>query len=238
MSKASLLVNPKRLTEVFLILHERAHRPEDLEYEYMTGKLAEQLEQRAFGPALTAAGRRRARQVGKRLGGLGLSFMVTDPFITVAETAKVIASAAEAEEAVPVTTDRRIRESDLSYLTRRRFESLGRAEAAGDPNATIRDWLEHRPEDFADLVSQHTSLWNQLVEANSGKKFALVLHVEGFLLYPTLLLGSPPERMVCLHVPRAHPVHVRLFPDRLPLTSLGDEWYWNARPATLFGQYG
>lgn len=238
MNVQSLSVHSSRTMELFLILHEQAYRPEGLEYEYMSGRLAKKLTDREFGRVLTVDGERRARKLGRRLAGLGLAFVVTGDFITPLEASRVIAGAAGNGRTLPVVTDSRLRESDLSYLTRKRFRALGRAEAQGDPNATIRDWIDQRPADFADLVAKHISFWNELVEANGGKKVAIVLHVEGLLLYPVLLLSSPPEKLACFHIPRAHPVHIRLFPDRPPLVSFGDESYWAKRPATLFGQYG
>lgn len=203
----------------------------------MTGQLRQQLEERAFGRDLTPKGERRARKIGTCLKGLGPSFIITEDFCTPRVTAQLIAKAASNQEPVPVILDNRICESDLSYLARDRFLQLGNAEAVGDPNATIRDWMEQCPEDFANLVSKHIDVWNEVVGANPGKRFAFVLHVEGFLLYPTLLLGLPPEKMVCLHIPRAHPLHIRLYPGHPPLVSFGDEDYWRSQPLTIFGQY-
>jgi broad specificity phosphatase PhoE len=238
MTRTGLVVHPKRPVEVFLVLHERANRPAALEYEYMTGALRSALGRRIFGPALTDNGMQRAREVGRRLSGLRVKFILTEPFVTPLETAKVLARSAGQRPPIPVITDTRIRESDLSYLTRRRFEALGKAEAAGDPNAAIRDWMTQRPVDFAELVRGHVDLWNEVVAANPSRKFVLVLHVEGLLLYAALLLGAPPRRMASLHVPRAHPIHVRLFPRQPPLVSFGDESHWASRPATIFGRYG
>lgn len=237
MNGRSLVLNPRKSTEIFLILHERAHRPKGLEYEYMTGRLVKELGRKAYGKVLTPAGQRRARSVGKFLASAGLALIVTDDFIVPYETAFLIAKAAGRRKAIPVHTDQRVRESDLSYLSRARFTSLGETEAAGDPNATIRDWIHLHPEDFEDLVCGHVALWNELVSQNAGSKYALVLHVEGFLLYPTLLLGCPAENMISLHIPRAHPVHVRLWPNRLPVVSFGDEHYWKSRLPTIFAQY-
>jgi hypothetical protein len=168
---------------------------------------------------------------------LNLAFILTDSFVTPFETAQILATSIDKPGWIPVLTDQRICESDLSSLTRARFERLGEAEAGGDPNAAIRDWIEQRPDDVADLVSRHVGLWNETVLANAGKKFAMVLHVEGLLLYPVLLLGAAPTQMVSLHIPRAHPIHVRLFPDRPPLLSVGDETYWTSVPSSIFGQY-
>jgi len=235
--EADLVCNPRRITEVFLILHEKTNRPSDLEYEYMTGKLVSRISTGDFGAVLTPEGCRRARALGRRLAGVDLTAIYADDFIVPQETARLIAFGMGSERTVPVFKDGRLGESDLSYLTRRRFQQLGRLEAAGDPNATIRDWIEHCPNDFANLVSRHVEAWNEIIRAHVGRKLALVLHVEGFLLCPALLLGLTGDRMTSLHIPRAHPAHVRLFPDRPPLVSFGDESYWIARPKTIFGQY-
>jgi broad specificity phosphatase PhoE len=232
-----LIRNPKRMTDVFIILHEKCKRPSELEYEYMTGKLKARIDDRAFGGVLMPDGRRRARALGRKLAGLDLAAIYVDDFIVARETARLIARGTGAEPAITVATDRRLCESDLSYLTRRRFQELGKREANGDPNATIRDWVDRCSEDFASLVSQHVDIWNEIVTAHEGQKVAIVLHVEGFLLYPALLLGLAPEQIVSLHIPRDHPVHVRLFADRPPLVSFGDDSYWLNRPTTIFGQY-
>jgi broad specificity phosphatase PhoE len=236
-SEPALLLHPRKPIEVFLILHEQANRPAALEYEYMTGALRAELERRAFGRALTQKGERRARTLGRRLSGLGVAFILTESFVTPLETARLLARSAGGSATIPVVTDTRIRESDLSYLTRRRFLALGKTEAAGDANAGIRDWMEQRPDDFAKLVDAHVSLWNEVVVTNPSRKFALVLHVEGILLYAALLLGAPPGRIASLHIPRGHPLHVRLFPHQPPLVSLGDESHWQSRPSMIFGQY-
>jgi broad specificity phosphatase PhoE len=237
MNSSALSIHPNKVTEIFLILHEHANRPPGLEYEYMTGRLRQQLEEGVFGRDLSPEGERRARKMGRCLKGLDIDFIVTEDFSTPRATAQLIAKAGRTDKPIPVNLDERICESDLSYLTRDRFEQLGNAEADGDPNATIRDWMEQCPGDFSALVSKHIEAWNNVVNANTGKRFAFVLHVEGFLLYPTLLFGLPPEKMACIHIPRAHPLHVRLYPAHLPLVSFGDEDYWRSKPLTIFGQY-
>jgi len=238
MNSDALSIHPDKVTEVFLILHERAHRPPELEYEYMTGQLRQQLEEKAFGQELTRVGARRARKIGKHLHELNLACIVTENFSTPRVTARFIAKAAGDEKPIPIILDDRICESDLSYLTRERFQQLGQAEKTGDPNATVRDWMEHCPKNFADLVSKHITVWNEILDNHTGQRFAYVLHVEGMLLYPALLLGLPPEKMACLHISRTHPIHVRLYSNRSPLLSLGDEEYWKNQPLTIFGQYG
>lgn len=237
MRRQTINLNPLKPTQVFLILHERAHRPKDLEYEYMTGNLTGELQRRAYGRVLSLEGEHRAQNVGKLFAPLKLSFIVTDDFIVTYETSRLIAKAAARGKTMPIYTDCRIRESDLSYLTRSRFRALGKTEAAGDPNATIRDWMQRCPKDFAGLVSNHIDVWNELLRTQAGKRFAMVLHVEGFLLYLTLLMGCHPQQIVSLHIPRAHPIHVRLWPSRPPVISFGDERYWKSGLPSIFAQY-
>ena len=237
MTFPSLRTHPSQATEVFLILHEHARRPEGREYEYMTGQLRHTLERTECGRALTEEGERRAREMGKRLSHVDLAFIVTEGFITPRETARLVAEEAANGERIPIIEDPRVRESDLSHLSRPRFDELSKQEREVDPSAAIRDWMQQRPEDFNDLVAGHIELWNQFLDAHAGKRFAFVLHVEGLLLYPLLLLGLQPEKITCLLVPRAHPVHVRLYAHRDPLLSFGDEDYWRVRPLTIFDQY-
>ena len=231
-------LNPTKATEIFLILHEAAYRPAGMEYDYMVGKLIPHLEGKTYGRILTPAGATRARRIGKNLNDVGLARIVTGEFITCRESARLIAEAAGIPlNPVEVVTDGRISESDLSYLSKARFKALGKAEAAGDPNAALRDWMNHQPDDFARLVEGHIELWNELMNRGTGKKFALVLHVEGFLLLSALALGCSPRGMVSMHIPRAHPVHIRLWPDRPPVVSFGDEVYWRTGNSSIYGQY-
>lgn len=230
-------LRPEKPTEVFLVLHETAYRPPGLEYEYMTGQLRTEIQQGKFDRVLAPAGEDRARRLGPLFSQLNLAFVLTDEFPVPLETARCIVAHADSNKATPIRTDTRVRESNLSYLTRTRFEALGKLEAAGDPNAALRDWMDHSPDDFGSLVKGHADLWNDVLSEAAGKTFALVLHIEGFLLYPTLVMGSAPERMTSLHIPRDHPVHIRLWPDRDPVVSFGDENYWRALVPTIFGQY-
>ena len=237
MTLPSLNAYPGTATEVFLILHEHAHRPQGCEYEYMTGQLRQNLDQNAFGRVLTFEGEERAREVGRRLKGVGLSFIVTESFSVTLETARLVSEESRDNGSVPIMKDARIRESDLSYLSKKRFQELGEAEEHSNPNATIGDWMRRCPTDFEHLVAGHVELWNELLSAHSGERFAFVLHVEGFLLYTVLLLGLEPQMIGSLHIPRAHPIHVRLYQKQNAVISFGDESYWKTRPVTIFGQY-
>jgi len=230
-------LRPEKPTEVYLVLHETAYRPPGLEYEYMTGQLRDDIRQRKYERVLAPSGEARARRLGPLFSQLNLAFVLTDEFPVPLETARCLVTRTESNNATPVRTDARVRESNLSYLTRARFEALGKLEAAGDPNAALRDWIDHSPDDFASLVKGHADLWNEVLSEAGGKNFALVLHIEGFLLYPTLAMGAAPERLTSLHIPRDHPVHIRLWPDRDPVISFGDENYWRALVPTIFGQY-
>ncbi|MCK6478486.1 MAG: histidine phosphatase family protein, partial [Phycisphaerales bacterium] len=182
MNGNSITINPAKPTEVFLLLHERANRPSELEFEYMTGKLRDQLEERRYGPALAEEGVARAERLGTCFKGAKVKRIFTDSFVTALETAKAVARAAGLDPATQVTHDMRIRESDLSYLSKARFTELGALEQGENPNATLRDWMDSCPNDFRSLVSAHLSLWNDLMIKEAGNSFAMVLHVEGVLL--------------------------------------------------------
>jgi len=234
--KAAVNINPKEATEVFLILHEQANRPADKEFEYMTGQLRDELERKAYSRVLTEDGEQQARAVGKQLKGVDLQAIVTEDFSVPRETALIIAEELNGGK-VPIITDPRIRESNLSYLTPSRFQYLSEIERAKDPNAVLRDWMRECPDDYESLVLDHVSIWNEFTRKFTGKRFAFVLHVEGFLLYPVLLLGLGPGHIGSIHIPRGHPVHARLLPDERPVISIGDEQFWRERPRAIFGQW-
>ena len=239
MKAPPLVTHPAHPTELFLVLHEQAFRPDGLEYEYMTGRLRDrQGTQELGGRALTEEGERRARAMGRALRGVGISTVVTEGFCVTRETTRLMMEEAGLDRAaVEYLEDGRVGESDLSFLDPARFEELGSAEGEGNPNATLRVWLRECPDDFERIVRDHTALWNELVEPRAGGRLLLVLHVEGVLVLTALALGLPVREMQRLHVPRGCPVHVRLWPDADPTVSLHDEACWRSPPARPFGHY-
>lgn len=232
-----LITQPAKATEAFLILHERANRPRDLEFEYMTGQLREELHNLEFGPALDSDAELRARKIGEQLRGLRLKTIVTESFVTPAETARLIALGASLDLESQIRYDSRICESDLSYLTRHRFNKLGAIEADGDPNATLKDWINEQPCEFDSLVAAHVSVWNDYILEFSGHSIAFVLHVEGFLLLTAMLLGLDAKKIGRIHIPRGHPTHVRLHPKRELVVSIANEHFWIKQSRIPFDQY-
>lgn len=233
-----LITQPAKVTEVFLILHERANRPLDREFEYMTGRLRAELQNGEFGPALDPDAEMRARILGERLRGFELKSIVTESFVTPAETARVIAMAAGLNPTSQIRYDSRMLEGDLSYLSQSRFDELGNIEADGDPNATLKDWMNQNPRDFDALVAAHISVWNDTVQEFVGNRIAFVLHVEGFLLLTALLLGLDAKKLGRIQISRGSPVHVRLHPERDVVVSITNEYFWTRQSRTPFGQYG
>jgi broad specificity phosphatase PhoE len=211
----TITTRTSRTTEILLILHEQALRPSNLEYEYMTGRLIDDLDSGRFGRPLTDDAYGRATLLGERLRGYGYSTIYTDNFITPLETARVIAENIN-DAQTSLMIDRRIRESRLFYLDRQRHQSLVSRVQSGHANAILDDWMDRCPNDLDDLVDGHTELWNDVVRLRQGQKVILILHLEGFLLYPTLLLGLQPSDMSKFNIPRGNPVHI-LLSDQAPL---------------------
>lgn len=210
---------PEKLTEIFLVMHEQAYRPEGLEFDYMVGNLREDLDNNIYGRYLTVGGEERAKAVGQCIKDVKPEFIVTEDFATPRETARIIAQEAGIAEQISIIFDNRICESNLSYLSKSHFKTLVISEHEGDPNAAIRNWMQNMPDDFDRLIANHLQLWNEMVIKHHGAKFLYVLHVEGILLYLTLLLGLQPTKMCSLHIARSNPIHVRLFPDKDPVIS-------------------
>ena len=223
-----------------MILHESAHRPAGVEFEYMAGYLRDALQRREFGHALTDTGYERARNVAEQLRDVDIQEIVTDEFPTPLETARLISEGgldsgiltfqisdfypALSDEAKRhlkdkerIVTDTRIAESDLSYLTRERFAELT---ALGEPFIFTRDWYaQASQEEKAALYGGHVEVWNESIERNDGKALAFVLHVEGMQFFVNELLERDQDEMLDLHFRRGSYVHAQVFPDRQAVVS-------------------
>ncbi|HEX8166240.1 MAG TPA: hypothetical protein VF601_10690 [Beijerinckiaceae bacterium] len=219
-----------------MVLHERHLRPAALEYEYATGRLRGALERREFGEPLSSRSIDRLRALGVGLQGKSLRAIVTEDFVVTRETARHLAEAAGLDPASAILFDRRVRESDLSYLGSAEFEELGRREAAGEPNATLIHWIKNSPADFMSLVGDHVGLWNDALQRFAGTSFLFVLHVEGLLLLTALGLGLQPSSIGRLLLPRALCVRTVLAPDRPPTICIGPSW--EIAEAIPYASYG
>lgn len=216
-ANTSINTRTAKQTEILLVLHEQALRPPELEYEYMTGRLIKQLENGRFGTPLTDDGYYRARQIGERLRFAGYTTIYTDKFVTAYETARIIAQYCKGGAAT-VMIDNRIRESRLTYLDRNRYSQLMCSIREGHVNAIVEDWINNHPAEFDDLVSAYVELWNDIIRSHEGQKTVVVVHLEGLLLFPSLLLGLDCRQMTKINVPRGIPLHI-LLSDEPPLIS-------------------
>lgn|SRR3989338_1078086 len=227
------LARPTKKTDVYLILHESAHHPQGMDFEYMAGHLRDDLQKRKFGPALTETGYIRVKDVAAQLRDKGIQEIITDDFATPLETARVIAARGLdvpqviGDEAFKhqvyreegIVTDPRIAESDLGYLTRERFEDLY-AKSKEDPFIFTRDWYSQASQEEKDkLYNGLVEVWNQAIAKNSGKPFAFVLHVEGIQFFVNELLGRLQDKMSDLHFRRGSYVHAQVFPNRDAIVS-------------------
>ncbi len=218
-------------------MHEQAYRPEGLEFDYMVGNLREELNNNAFRKLLTIEGENRARAIGISLRTMMPDVIVTEDFATPRETARIISEVAGVGKPISLVFDKRICEGKLSYMSKKHFKELVKIENEGDPNATIRDWISNSPEDFDNLVKMHIDTWNEQIKSYSGERIVFVLHVEGVLLYPTLLLSLKPKMMCCLQIPRSLPINIKLFPDKDPVIRFGITNYCSSLSKSIFSQY-
>lgn len=231
-------LHPPTVTEVFLILHEHHLRPSELEYEYATGQLRDDLERKKFGEPLSQKAIDRLSELGVHLKGKLLRKIITEDFIVTRETARHLSAAAGLDHTAAIQFDPRVRESDLSYLSPDQFNNLGKREAAREPNAALLHWMANNPNDFVALQRDHIQLWNEALRSFAGGPYLFVLHVEGILLFTALCLGLSPSVMGRLLLPRNCPVHVTLTPDRDPIVCLCDMETWKGIHATPYAWYG
>jgi broad specificity phosphatase PhoE len=238
MTAGQIDLHPPAATEVFLILHEHHVRPPELEYEYATGRLRNDLEHRKFGEPLSQKSVKRLRELGALLKDRQLRKIITDDFIITRETARHLAAGAGLDHAAIVRLDSRVRESDLSYLGADQFRKLGDIEGAGEANAALLHWMTHRPDDFDALRRGHVELWNESLRSFAGGRYLFVLHVEGILLFTALSLGLASSAMHRLLVPRNCPVHISLAPNRDPIVCICDMETWMGVDASPYARYG
>jgi broad specificity phosphatase PhoE len=231
-------LRPPKMTEVFLVLHEHHCRPAELEYAYAIGELRADLERKKYGEPLSEKSIHRLREIGVQLKGKGLRKIITEDFIVTRETARHLAIAADLDYSTTVELDRRVRESDLSYLGVDEFKALGEREAGREANATLAHWMANRPGDFEALQRDHIELWNEALRSLAGGSYLFVLHVEGILLFTALSLGLPPSAMGRLLLPRNCPVHVTLSPERDPIVCICDMETWKGIHSTPYAWYG
>ena len=238
MADDGIHLHPPSLTEVFLILHEHHLRPTGPEYEYATGQLRKELEEKKFGEPLSNKAVERLRELGLQLQGKALRKIITEDFIATRETARHLAAGAGLDYPGIVQFDPRVRESDLSYLSAAEFNGLGKKEGAGEANAALSHWMAHRPGDFENLRRDHVTLWNDALQSFGGGRYLFVPHVEGIVLLTALSLGLPPSSMGRLLLPRNCPVHISLAPDRDPIVCICDTESWKGTHATPYAWYG
>lgn len=211
-----LFTDVEEITNIYLVYHEQALYPQDRLYDYMSGKLRESLEKKEFGDALTKESYERIKLLGKKLKDKNISEIITDDFITCRETAKYIA---EELDDVPVLFDSRLKESDLSYLTKKRFDELVRI-ARYDPFIFTRDWLRNGDrKNFKQVLSNHIDAFSEDLESNEGKNYLYVLHVEGLQILVSRFLDIPIHKMVNLHFNKGSIVKIELIPGQDPLIS-------------------